>query len=230
MGIHPSGRFDVDQDLFLVDSCQCVYFFSYRIDTVSEQRRMAGGKVSSTKVSPLHLIPTVAITSLADRFQAGKDRKGDGAWNALSPNQEILTDKEFLIERCDHIILHTLLVRDQLARGESPGEESLIHNAGAILFGGSLLSCAADALSKSTPIVPPAPSPPVWKLELGKSYTTVGNYITGPMSPFTGLISLYSKNCASVTWLPDGTPQKTNQSLTPAEVEAYRIPYGQQGN
>lgn len=200
---------------------------------MSEQRRMAGGKVSSTKVPPLHLIPTVALTTLADRFQAGKDRKGGGAWNALSKNQEILTDKEFLIERCDHIILHTLLVRDQLARGESPGEESLSHNAGAVLFGGALLSCAADALASlaSYRSIPAADLPPVqdkWCLQSGKSYTTVGKYTTGPMVPMVSN-ELFSKNCSEVTWLPDGTPQKVNQSLTTAELEVYRIPYGQRG-
>ena len=188
---------------------------------------MAGGKVSSTKVPPIHLIPTVALTSLAGRFQAGIERKGDGAWNALSPNQEVLTDKEFLIERCDHIILHTLLVRDQLARGESPGEESLSHNAGAVLFGGALMACAAEALTKD--VDPVKEVPEKWCLESEKSYTTVGGAETGPLVPFARRDEFFRKLYSNVTWMPDGTPMRVNQSLTTPELEWYRIPYGQKG-
>ena len=50
------------------------------------------GKVSSSKCPPFHLIPLVALEKLAERFQCGVDRKGDGAWNAISHNQECLTD------------------------------------------------------------------------------------------------------------------------------------------
>mgnify|MGYP000975294291 CR=1 FL=1 len=103
----------------------------------------AGGIVSSSKVPSLHLIPTEALLCLADRFEVGTERKGEGAWNALTKNQQCLDDKAFLIERCSHIIRHTLLLRDQLAHGyNSEQEDSPYENAGAIIFGGALMACA----------------------------------------------------------------------------------------
>lgn len=102
----------------------------------------AGGIVSSSKVPALHLIPTEALLCLADRFQVGTERKGDGAWNALTKNQQCLDDNAFLIERCSHIIRHTMLLRDQLAHGFNDEEDSPYENAGAIIFGGALMACA----------------------------------------------------------------------------------------
>jgi len=103
----------------------------------------AGGLVSSSKVPALHLIPTEALLCLADRFEVGTKRKGDGAWNALTKNQECLDDNAFLIERCSHIIRHTMMLRDQLAHGySSEDEDTPYENAGAIIFGGALMACA----------------------------------------------------------------------------------------
>lgn len=99
--------------------------------------------MSSSKVPALHLIPTEALLCLADRFQVGTERKGEGAWNALTKNQQCLDDNAFLIERCSHIIRHTMLLRDQLAHGYNPEQEdSPYENAGAIIFGGALMACA----------------------------------------------------------------------------------------
>lgn len=103
----------------------------------------AGGIVTSSKVPALHLIPTEALLCLADRFEVGTKRKGDGAWNALTKNQECLDDNAFLIERCSHIIRHTMMLRDQLAHGyNSDDEDTPYENAGAIIFGGALMACA----------------------------------------------------------------------------------------
>jgi len=112
------------------------------------QIAMAGGKAASSVGPPFHLIPTSALTHLANRFQKGIERKGDKAWNALSNNQECLTDKEFVIERMSHIIHHALKLRDQIRFGVQPGDESLTENAAAMAWGGIFAICAAEQLEK----------------------------------------------------------------------------------
>ena len=110
---------------------------------------MAGGKAASSVGPPFHLIPTSALTHLANRFQKGIERKGDKAWNALSNNQECLLDKEFVIERMSHIIHHALKLRDQIRFGVQPGDESLTENAAAMAWGGIFAICAAEQFDKS---------------------------------------------------------------------------------
>jgi hypothetical protein len=112
------------------------------------QTLMAGGKAASTKGPSFHLIPTVALVKLAERFELGEERKGDKAWNATSKNQECLMDKEWAIERCSHIIHHAMKLRDQLAGLEA--DESPTDNASAIAWGGVFLICATDAIAKQT--------------------------------------------------------------------------------
>ena len=109
---------------------------------------MAGGKVASSVGPPFHLIPTSALTHLANRFQKGIERKGDKAWNALSNNQECLTDKAFVIERMSHVIHHALKLRDQLQNGVQAGDESMTENAAAMAWGGIFAICAAEAIEK----------------------------------------------------------------------------------
>ena len=113
------------------------------------QIAMAGGKAASSVGPPFHLIPTAALTHLANRFQKGIERKGDKAWNALSNNQECLTDKEFVIERMSHIIHHALKLRDQIRFGVQPGDESMTENAAAMAWGGIFAICAAEEIEKS---------------------------------------------------------------------------------
>lgn len=122
---------------------------------MSEEVIMAGGKVSSSKVPAIHLIPTDALIGLADRFAVGTARKGDKAWNATTSNHDVLENREFLIERVSHIIRHALLLRDQIVAGRfgsadgagnggiDGDEDSFYENAGAVAFGGALMLCAA---------------------------------------------------------------------------------------
>lgn len=111
---------------------------------------MAGGKAASSVGPPFHLIPTSALTHLANRFQKGVERKGDKSWNALSNNQECLTDKEFVIERMSHVIHHALKLRDQLQNGVQPTDESMTENAAAMAWGGVFAICAAEAIEKAS--------------------------------------------------------------------------------
>ncbi len=120
---------------------------------MGQEVEMAGGKVSSSKVDMLHLIPTDALTGLADRFAVGSARKGDKAWNATTNNHEALEDREFLLERVSHVIRHALLLRDQIVAGRFVGvegmeEDSFYENAGAVAFGGALMLCAAKRIER----------------------------------------------------------------------------------
>ena len=96
------------------------------------------GKVISTKKARLELIPKSALEALALIFETGIDRKGDGAWNALTQaHAEVITSKEFVIERLSHVVHHCYdaiakLVKDEVWEGEE--------DSGAILFGGAVLA------------------------------------------------------------------------------------------
>ena len=112
-----------------------------------EQIAMAEGKAASTKGPSLHLIPTEALVKLADRFELGVERKGDKAWNALSNNQEILLNREFLIERISHVIHHALKLRDKLQQNDIEGMKD-DDDAGAVAWGGIFLLSAVSAIQK----------------------------------------------------------------------------------
>lgn len=102
-----------------------------------------GGKVSSSKQPSFKLIPTVALVRLADICDLGIERKGEKSWNALSQNQEVLEDGEFILERISHVINHALQLRDKIIRHEvGVGDD----DAGAIMWGGMFLCCATERL------------------------------------------------------------------------------------
>ena len=104
---------------------------------------MAGGLASSSPCPPFHLIPTIGLQKLAERFQSGVDRKGDKAWNAVSANQAVLEDKAFAIERISHVIDHAMKLRDKLQTDDLCGlaEDD---DAGAIAWAGTFLCCVVD--------------------------------------------------------------------------------------
>lgn len=119
---------------------------NFHVTGIPEQVPFAGGLAASSKIPPLHLIPTVALESLANRFELGIKRKGDKSWNALSSNQSILTDREFAIERTAHVIQHAMKLRDKLLSGEGlPGDDD---DAGAIMWAGAFFACVGAALTK----------------------------------------------------------------------------------
>lgn len=189
-------------------------------DKHPEQIPMAGGKAASSKGPAFHLIPTVAMVGLAERLELGVIRKGDKAWNATSHNQEILVNKEFLIERCSHIIHHAMKLRDQLAHGEQPGEETIKDNAGAISWGGAFMLCAADALKKESEELAEKKMQSLVTLERDKQYVCQNGRLTGKIRPiglsFHGMIP-------DVGWDYKGNPHKINKSLTTAELSGYTI-------
>ena len=108
---------------------------------------MAGGLAASSPCPPFHLIPTVGLIGLANRFQKGVERKGDKAWNAVSSNQACLQDVDFAIERLSHVIDHAMKLRDKLQAGDiwAMGEDD---DAGAIAWAGIFLYCVVDGLKR----------------------------------------------------------------------------------
>lgn len=92
--------------------------------------------ITSTSLPRLELIPKAALESLAKRFELGIERKGDGAWNALTPHMDKAT-KEFVIERLAHCIHHCY---DAIAKVNEDVEFLGEDDAGAIMFAGAVLA------------------------------------------------------------------------------------------
>jgi hypothetical protein len=94
--------------------------------------------IKSTKIPRFELIPKSSLEALALIFEKGIERKGDGAWNALTlSREEALKTKEFVIERLSHVIKHSYdAIRKVMDGTEWEGEE----DAGAIMFGGAVLA------------------------------------------------------------------------------------------
>lgn len=201
---------------------------------------MAGGKVASTKGPAYHLIPTAALDKLAERFELGIARKGDKAWNAVSGNQDCLTDKELLIERCSHIVHHALKLRDQL-QDSSCGEESIQDNAAAVMWGGAFLVCAGNALSKCSGAVTTPPkvqtvvtynsvqqlcATPKLTLRAGMNYLCRNQAYTDYLCEMSGEgkpTSYFSKKIHVVTWNPDGKAKKIDQGMSHEEESSWDI-------
>lgn len=161
--IRPIDR-EVFKDITLTQQQrECMGVITFASDQPA-QKLMAGGKTASTPTHDFHLIPTIALERLAERFSLGEKRKGNKAWNALSQNQDALKDIDWVVERLSHIITHSLKLRDKLAAlktatstPESPQQLSMLNeaittikaddDAAAIAWGGCFLICATEALT-----------------------------------------------------------------------------------
>lgn len=108
----------------------------------------ADSKIVSTKIPHLHMIPTISLLKLAERFELGKLRKGDKSWSAVTPNQEVLQNREWLIERLSHVMLHALKLRDKLVANDVAGMQD-DNDAAAIAWGGCMLIAAIDSIVTS---------------------------------------------------------------------------------
>lgn len=105
----------------------------------------ANGLVSSSKCPPFQYIPLCALISLAERCQKGVDIKKDKAWNALSKNQDVLSDVEYCIQRLDHVVKHAYILMEKLSAGDV---KALVEDddAGAIMWGGMFASCVVKRM------------------------------------------------------------------------------------
>lgn len=102
---------------------------------VTEEKRDFKSGVTSTKQPRLSLIPHAGLVNAAIRFELGIERHGEKAWNNLSPNQEALKDKDWLIERLSHSIEHAYSLIDKLKNPARNLDEAL-GDAGAIAWCG----------------------------------------------------------------------------------------------
>lgn len=105
-------------------------------------------KVGAGYSSPaprFELIPSIGLIRLADRFELGEINKGDKAWNAMSANQEILSDKTFLCNRLGHVIGHALMLLDKVIHDRPFDDDD---DAAAIAWAGVFAICATDAMQK----------------------------------------------------------------------------------
>ena len=116
--------------------------------SVERQIPMAGGKVLSTKAPAVHLIPTVVIEKIADRFELGIEKKGDKAWNATSSNQEVLQDRGFVLDRINHVIHHAMKLKDKIVKGDFAGIQE-DDDASAIGWGAAFLICVVEDMKLS---------------------------------------------------------------------------------
>lgn len=111
-----------------------------------EQIPLAGGAALSSKIPRLELIPTIALEECAERFELGIKRKKEKSWNALSDNQQVLRDKEFILNRIGHVIYHAMKLRDVIANGDMDELAEGDNHASAIMWGGCFLISAKNAL------------------------------------------------------------------------------------
>lgn len=110
---------------------------------VEKKKIFKSGTTSTTKPR-FELLPYEGLKRAAIRYELGLQKHGDRAWNALSPNQVALTDKEWLIERCSHGIQHLYNLIEKLnGRVELTAGED---DAGAVAWCGLTLSAAVTVL------------------------------------------------------------------------------------
>lgn len=107
---------------------------------------MAGGKVSSTAIAGYYLIPTEALRRYAERCDAGVERKGKQAWNAVNADPAVTADREFILHRIGHVIIHALKLRDKIVKGDALLGDGIDDDAGAIIWAGGFLCCATKSL------------------------------------------------------------------------------------
>lgn len=107
---------------------------------------MAGGKVSSTEIAGYHLIPTEALKRYAERCDAGVERKGKRAWNAVNADPAVTADREFILHRIGHVIIHAAKLRDRIVNGQPLLGEGIDDDAGALIWAAGFLCCATRAL------------------------------------------------------------------------------------
>lgn len=104
---------------------------------------------SSTKCPRYDLIPRHPLTRLAARCEEGVVNHGDKAWNARN-NPAALTEKEWIIERLNHVVNHTLELIHQLTHDLPVDGDD---NASAIMWGGML---ACEVTKDGNPFLAPA--------------------------------------------------------------------------
>lgn len=130
----------LNEHILLIIDNDCEYQFFKTEEKINFKH------TSSTKIPHFELIPLNALIALANRFQLGKEKYKDKAWDVLNPNQEGLKDEDWIIARASHIIYHAYKYIAKL-RGLIPEDND--DDAGAIMWGGCCLSEAKRVKKES---------------------------------------------------------------------------------
>jgi hypothetical protein len=77
---------------------------------------LPSGTTRSTKAPSFHLIPRVGLVRIADRFQLGLEKHGEGNWERSLLRRE--DAKAFAVEAYNHLIDHAL----KMADGDNDGD------------------------------------------------------------------------------------------------------------
>ena len=124
---------------------------TYQAPNHPPQVEVVPGALSTPGIA-YQLIPPIVWERGAKRFMLGEERKGDKAWNADSPNQHILTNKKFILDRLAHTMAHTLKLMDKIRHDKDLTDDD---DAAAIWWGASFAICATEALTKAKEGLPP---------------------------------------------------------------------------
>jgi hypothetical protein len=102
------------------------------------------GKATRSRKPRYALIPHCALNDLAERFELGQIKHGGKAWNAHSKNKTEALTKEWVVAAMEHVIHHAMTAIDKL-HGINHEEDN---DAGAIMFGGAVLSAYNELVGK----------------------------------------------------------------------------------
>lgn len=106
---------------------------------VKGERIVHASGASSSRVPRLDYIPYQSIVRLAGRFELGAAKHG------LDNYRQALGDRDYVLERCAHVINHAFKLANKL-RGYLPDDGD--DDAAAIMWGGAFLCEATEALKK----------------------------------------------------------------------------------
>jgi hypothetical protein len=121
---------------------------------------LADGKLKSSKIPALHLIPYQATVRLAARFEAGQSKYGEDAANITNPEKwaAAISSREFVIHRIAHAEFH-LRKLSAILTGQIPDDGD--DHAGAVIWGSAFLCAAFPDGNKFAPTeATPVPEPP----------------------------------------------------------------------
>lgn len=103
---------------------------------------LAGGAMTSSKIPRIEMIPYRALLRLAARFELGEERHKDASWNGMKPENAGLKDKNTMVVRAAHAMLHASKLIAILT-GQIPDDGD--DHASAVMWAGAFL-CESDEM------------------------------------------------------------------------------------
>jgi hypothetical protein len=103
---------------------------------------LAGGAMTSSKIPRIEMIPYRSLLRLAARFELGEERHKDASWNGMKPENAGLKDKNTMVVRAAHAMLHaSKLIAILTGQIQDDGDD----HASAIMWAGAFL-CESDEM------------------------------------------------------------------------------------